>query len=68
MFVINPSSLSNVFQTNSKIVKNYLIKNNIPLLSHDEGGFYFSQTDRLKQIISSSPFWIKILCREEVKN
>jgi len=71
MFITNPSSLSslsNIFKTKSKTVNNYLIKNNIPLLSQDESGFYFSDTNNLKQIIDNAPFWIKILCREEVKN
>ena len=61
MYITNPSSLSNVYKTKSNIVKNYLIKNNIPLLSQDESGFYFSKTKLLQQVLDNSPLWIKIL-------
>jgi len=62
MFITNPSSLYNTYITKSKIVKNYLIKNNIPLLSQDKNGFYFSKTSRLKSVLDNSPLWMRLLC------
>ena len=61
MFINNPSTLSNIYSTKSEIIKDYLIKNKIPLLSNQEGVFYFSDTSKLRQIINSSPLWIKWL-------
>jgi len=61
MFVTNPISLSNTYKTTSKIVKDYLINNNIPLLSNKEGIFYFSYTNKFEMVLEKSPFWIKIL-------
>lgn len=61
MYITNPSSLSNVYKTKSNIVKNYLIKNNFPLLSQDESGFYFSKTEKLQQALDNSPIWLRLL-------
>lgn len=61
MFITNPSFLSNTYKTKSNIVKNYLINNEIPLLSYEDGIFYFSQTKKLQQILEESPLWIKVL-------
>jgi hypothetical protein len=57
LFVTNPSSLSNTYKTKSIKVKDYLIKNDIPLLSQDESGFYyFSDTNKLKQALDEYPY------------
>lgn len=61
MYIINPSFLSNTYKTKSNKVKNYLIKNNIPLLSQEDGIFYFSKNEKLKTILDNAPMWIKIL-------
>jgi len=64
MYILNPTSISNTFKTKSKIVKDYLVKNNIPLLSNQEGFFYFSKTKKLQEALDNLPIHL----REEVKN
>jgi len=55
MFVTNPISLSNTFKTTSQSVKDYLIKNDVPLLSDQEGIFYFSNTKKLQEVLDNLP-------------
>ena len=62
MFITNPSSLSNVYETKSNIVKNYLVQHEITLSSYDSGFFIFSQTRKLQDLLTDSPIWIKLLC------
>jgi hypothetical protein len=61
MYICNPSSLSDTYKTTSIIIKNYLIENGIPLLSQEDGVFYFSQTNKLQQALNNSPIWMRLL-------
>ena len=55
MYIINPTSISNIFKTTSQSIKDYLIKNDVPLLSDQEGIFYFSNTKKLQEVLDNLP-------------
>jgi hypothetical protein len=46
------------------MVSNYLIKKGIPLLSQDEDGFYFSQTQDLANVLNKAPWYVRMVVGE----
>jgi hypothetical protein len=43
-----------------KPVANYLIKNEIPLLSQDGGIFIFAKSPKFEQVLAEMPWYLKI--------
>ena len=61
MYINNPSSLRFTYKTKSKLVADYIIKNNIPLLGKEDGIFYFVETNELIELIKKAPFYLRML-------
>lgn len=59
MFIINSELVSK--RKFNKTIAKYLVKKNIPLLSRDDDGFYFAQTEELNNILKSLPWYFKVL-------
>lgn len=59
MFILNPDNLQKKVSF-KQIVTKYLLSHEIPVLSHRDGSYYFSDTDELKQILNESPWYIKL--------
>lgn len=62
MFIKNINNTTIDCYRCNQFVANYLMKNNIPLLSFDSNvnQYVFSNNDDLKSVINNAPLWIKI--------
>jgi len=65
MYIINPEKISNKIKCNSIIAK-YFLDKNIPLLSRQGNIYYFANTELFKEVLSFSPFWVKLLMRNNI--
>ena len=62
----NPEAIPN-FQCGS-IIANYLLKNDVPLLSRKGGKYYFADSVITRYYLKKAPFYIKTLVRLMNKN
>jgi hypothetical protein len=59
--IINPESIQNKYKCN-KILADYLIyKKGLPLLSIDNGNYYFTDNEILQDALSHLPLHLKVL-------
>jgi hypothetical protein len=63
MYVINPDKITNKIKCN-KMVAQYLLERNVPLLSKINNDYYFSDSELTKEILSFASFWIKWMIKE----
>jgi len=63
MFIVNPDKIINKVKCN-KIVAQYFLDKNVPLLSKKNNDYYFANSELFKEILSFSPFWIKWMIKE----
>lgn len=59
MYIVNPEKINNKIGCN-KLVANYFLERKLPLLSRKGNVYYFADTDLFKEILSLSPFWVKL--------
>jgi hypothetical protein len=59
MYIVNPEKINNKIECN-KLVAKYFLERNLPLLSRKGNTYYFANTDLFKEILSLSPFWVKL--------
>jgi hypothetical protein len=62
MYIINPDKITNKIKCN-KIVAQYLLERNVPLLSKINNDYYFADSELTKEILSFAPWWAKILLK-----
>ena len=58
--IINNDILHNTYRC-KEIVKNYLLKKGLPILSYDKDYFYFAKTEKLKDALKTMPLLLKIV-------
>jgi len=60
MYIVNPDKITNKIKCN-KIVAQYLLDRNVPLLSKINNDYYFSDSELVKEILGFAPWWIKLM-------
>jgi hypothetical protein len=60
MYIINPDKISNKVKCN-KIVAQYFLERNVPLLSIYKNNYYFANTELFKEILGFAPWWVKLM-------
>lgn len=58
MYILNPESVKHKVKC-KKMIAQYFINKDIPLLSQVGEYYYFAESDLFKSAYTESPFWVK---------
>ena len=58
--IINPLIIQNKYRCNTKVMKYFVYKYNLPILSISGNSYFFAITDELNKAIKNMPLLLKI--------
>jgi len=64
MYIVNPDKISDKIKCN-RVVAQYFLDRNVPLLSMVDNNYYFANSELFKEIKSFAPFWIKWILKND---
>jgi len=60
MYIKNVEDIKNTYDC-TPFVGKWLIEKSFPVLSISNGRYYFSDTELLREVLSTIPIWIKVI-------